>query len=176
MKETVIRISPSLLEQSRTMQKVFTRCPTWFLDKSSLNNHNQRHAYHRASCFLQIANSSQDPLISFEVLGWKIFGKKNKNSKYNTKQLLDLVYMKEFNGISINLDVKLAGRGKLLYLPFCTIMHAAILTQTIKWNDKSKTQKQSVYIQVSFSLHTLLRFFNSLTVFNILRSVDFPAV
>lgn len=50
MKETVLGISLSQLEQRMTMQ-VFKRCPVWFLDKGSLHNHNN---YHRTNCFLQI--------------------------------------------------------------------------------------------------------------------------
>jgi len=154
VKETVTGISPSQLEQRMTMQKVFTRCPVWLLGKSSLSNHNRGHAYHRAKYFLQIPNCSQDPLILFEVLGWKILRKSNN---FNTKLLLDLLDMSHFNGININLNLKLAGRSQLR-LPLCTKMHVAILSHTIQWQNKSKNQKQSVYFQVSFSVHTLLQF------------------
>lgn len=151
------------LEQRMTIQKVFKRWPVWFLDKSSLNNHNQGHAYHRAKCFLQIHNCSQDPLISFEVLGWKILRKSICNN-FNTKLLLYLLKMSDLNGTDINLDVKLAGRIQLLHLPLCMRMHVAILSQTIKWQNKSKKQKHPVYTQVSFFLHILLQLFNSLMV------------
>lgn len=156
-------ISPSQPNQRMTMQKVYTTCPVWFLDKSRLNNHNQGYAYSWAKCFLQTPNCSQDHLVFFEVLGWKIL-RKNKHNNFNTKLLWDLLDMSDFNGIDINLDVKLAGRTQLLQLLLCTRMHVASLSQTIKWQNESKKQKQSAYIQVSFPLYTLLQFFHSLAV------------
>lgn len=138
------------------MQKVFTRCPVWFLDKSSLNNHNQGHAYHRAKCFLQIPNCSQDPLISFEVLGWKAWRESICNN-FNTKPLLYLLGTSDFNGIAINLDVKLASRSQLLHLPLCTRMHVAILSQTIKWLKKKNptTTKKTWSSEFTSKCHSL---------------------